>query len=89
MRRLTSAAIITVLFSLIVLPTLAYADCASDIDAVEKRIEFSGGAKTTEGQVRAVRKVVEKAKQALAEGQKKKCKNLIEKAQKKIVNNKL
>jgi len=84
MRRLTSAIIFAVQFPLIFVPTLAHADCASDIEIVEKKIESGGGTKRTEGEIRAARRLVEKAKEALAEGKKEKCKNLVEKAQEKL-----
>ena len=84
MRRITSATIISMLFLFAFVPASVHADCAADIETVEEEIESSGGSKTAEGDVRAARKMVEKAKAALDEGLKKKCDNLIKKAKERL-----
>jgi hypothetical protein len=86
MRRVTFATTIAMLFLFAFVPTPVHADCAADIEAVEEEIDSSGGSKLAEGDVRAARNLVKKAKAALAEGKKKKCENLIKKAQDRLGN---
>jgi hypothetical protein len=85
-RRITSAAIAATLFSFTFVPTAVLADCAADIETIEEALKSDGGSKAAAGDVRAARKLVEKAKAALAEGNEKKCENLVKKAQDRLGN---
>ena len=85
MSHIKAATIAVILVSFGLAPTLAHADCASDIEQIEEELNSDvGGSKAAAGDRRAARKLVEKAKSALAEGKERKCENLVNKARERL-----
>lgn len=80
-----AATIAAIFFSFGLAPSLARADCASDIEQIEEELNTNvGESKAAAGDRRAARKLVEKAKSALAEGKERKCENLVKKARERL-----